>query len=457
MKPHESPKIEFIEQAAARFTELAQDVLAKVGSFGRTQPPRLQRTDIHPVANLTQEDMIGSIAIREHSVNGLGEETGRFWESGGHRVGWDGEGFEAIKHLASRLERTAPLKGRVSTQFVLDEVFIWLQETLEAKRTDPLTEFIARRCSEETERHEIWVPVYRTYSAHDFSIGDVQFLTITSSMLDRWYSRIPEVDRNRKPEIELALNRERSGLQGTIAARINVEAEPRKAIETAHADADEAVALLRFLSPVNWTCRITSHCLPIGKENTRTSKHIVVENGNIRSIGQATVEEGPAAWNIDEARQMPLLDGVLETLHQLALQRTRTEFRSDLYGALQLHARHSVATEVVHKIVFVVAAAESLFLRNSSEPIQKNLGERMAFLVGETVDERRKIIQNVDEFYKIRSGLIHHGRDIQNDQKDIVDAFFFNVWFSFVRLLACVDQWRTRSEMFTMLENRKLS
>jgi len=184
---------------------------------------------------------------------------------------------------------------------------------------------------------------------------------------------------------------------------------------------------------------------------------LVVEEGNIRSIGKATMEQGPSAWNVDEARYSPLCPGLLEALNDLASSRTETPFRVDLYGALQLHARHSIATEVAHKIVFVVAAAESVFLKNSSEPIQKNLGERMAFLVGATIEERRKVIQNVDAFYGIRSGLIHHGRDVQGEQKDIIDEFFFNVWFSFTRLLSKMDEWRSRDDMFTALENKKLS
>ncbi len=123
---------------------------------------------------------------------------------------------------------------------------------------------------------------------------------------------------------------------------------------------------------------------------------------------------------------------------------------------MQLHARASIATEVAHKLVFVVAAAESIFLRNASEPIQKNLGERMAFLIGEDVEQRKKVIQNVDEFYGIRSGLIHHGKEVQEHQKDIVDEFFVNVWFSFVTLMRSREQWKTRSDMFATLEDRKL-
>ncbi|MGI8770252.1 MAG: hypothetical protein ACR2JE_02330 [Acidobacteriaceae bacterium] len=183
----------------------------------------------------------------------------------------------------------------------------------------------------------------------------------------------------------------------------------------------------------------------------------MVENDAIQSINQSTIEQGPAAWNVDEARQMPPVFGLLEALHQLASRRNETEFRTDLFGALQLHARHSVSVEVSHKIVFVVAAAESLLLKDSHEPIQKNLGERMAFLIGSTLEERRDVIKNVEDFYNIRSGLIHHGRDIRDQDKEIIDKFFFNVWFSFSRLLAQVDQYQTRNEMLTTLENIKLS
>ena len=81
----------------------------------------------------------------------------------------------------------------------------------------------------------------------------------------------------------------------------------------------------------------------------------------------------------------------------------------------------------------------------------------MAFLVGHDVDERRTMIKNVDEFYGIRSALIHHGKDVQDHQKDVVDEFFVNIWFSFVVLMRNVSAWKTREQMFVDLEERKLS
>jgi hypothetical protein len=108
-------------------------------------------------------------------------------------------------------------------------------------------------------------------------------------------------------------------------------------------------------------------------------------------------------------------------------------------------------------MVFVIAAIESLLLKDSNEPIQKNLGERMAFIVGKTLDERKPIVANVDEFYRIRSRLIHHGREATARDTAVIDAFFFNVWWTFRHLLASVDQYKTKTDLISTLEDRKLS
>jgi hypothetical protein len=449
--------IEFHEQAIARFNTLAQELLTKARQFPAVQPRPKTGTSIYPIANLTEADVIGPIEWKQRSVNGLGEETGRYWNTNNGRAGYEDEGYAAVKDLAKRLAQTKPLQNRVCVEFLMDELFTWLSETLESKRQDGFMEFIARKTADAIKVHEYWIPVYRTYSSREFAIGEVQFKTLSPALLERWYSRVTDEERKRAPAADMVLARQRSLLQGSLAAAVVVEAETRKAVATARGAADEAIALLRFLSEVNWTCRITSHCLPVGKENTRTTMDILVENSEIRQIGKGVIEQGPSGWNVDQARATPLTTGVLELLQELASKRNATEFRTDLYGSMQLHARASIATEVAHKLVFVVAAAESIFLRNASEPIQKNLGERLAFLLGRNVDERKTIIKNVDDFYGLRSGLIHHGKEVEESQKDIVDEFFVNVWLSFVTLMRSGDRWKTRNDMFVALEERKLS
>jgi hypothetical protein len=453
MTSEEASGLQFHPDAAARFNSLGQEFLGCVKAFGRADPPAIRPTGIHPVIEINEADIIGEINVKQSYVNLLGEEQARFWDSQGLRVGWDNQDFERIKQLARQLARTAPIADRVSEEFMLDEVFRWLRETLEAKRQDSLTDYIAERCSIEIKDCEVWIPVYRTYSALAFSIGDVEFLTVSAPMMEQWFSRILQNVEDKS--LSLEVNRERSILQGSIAARVKVKAEPQKARASAHAAANKAIAMLRFLSPINWTCRVVSHCMPVGKENTVQTMELFVEASQIVSVVKASVEQGPAAWNIDQETER--LPGLLESIQKLASAPHVTKFRGELYEALQLHSRHTVAIEVSHKIVFVVASIESLLLKDSIEPIQKNLGERMAFLIGSSVSKRKEIIKNVEEFYRIRSALIHHGRETDPKEFEVIDKFFLNVWLCFLQLLNDADKYQTREDLFATLEEKKLS
>jgi hypothetical protein len=454
VKSHEPFKVEFHPDAAARFSQLAQEVLKCVRSFERVETQPTRGAEIHPVASLTVDDIIGEIIIQESSFNGVGDETGRYWNSKGLRVGWQGREFEAIKDLVLRFGNAAPIKGRVSARFLLDEIFKWLRETLEAKRSDALPDYIAERCSSEIRDYEIWVPVYRTYSASDFVIGDVGFRTISKVLLDKWYAQLPE-DAVKSPELAEGINRKRARIQGSLAACIRVKAELIKARELAQSKANEAIGILRFLSSVNWTCKLVSHCLPLGRENTQRAMELFVEDGEIKRTAESSVEQGPAGWNIDDARHAH--PGLLEALHNLAVHKEITEFRGNLYDALHLQSQHSIAAEIPHKILFVTAAIESLLLKDLREPVQKNLGERMAFIIGNSLEERKEIVRNVEEFYRIRSAFFHHGQSVSVEDTDIVDKFFFSVWLSLARLLAQIDQYKTKDQLLTALEDRKLS
>lgn len=71
---------------------------------------------------------------------------------------------------------------------------------------------------------------------------------------------------------------------------------------------------------------------------------------------------------------------------------------------------------------------ESLLLKDGNEPIQKSLGERMAVLVGRTVDERLAVIKNVTDTYRLRSQFIHHGQSIGIDDMQTLQTFMVNTW-----------------------------
>lgn len=105
--------------------------------------------------------------------------------------------------------------------------------------------------------------------------------------------------------------------------------------------------------------------------------------------------------------------------------------------------------------MFTLAALESILLRDSNEPIQKNLGERMAFVIGKNIDERKAIIKNVEEIYKYRSAFVHHGQTPRHLAS--LDSFLVYAWTTMINLLGAVDHYRTKAALLGALEDRKMA
>ena len=259
---------------------------------------------------------------------------------------------------------------------------------------------------------------------------------------------------NKKPlndAIRHKLSSRRSKLQGTLAACVNITAERKAAQYVARLKVDHAVALLRFLSPVNQAVGMQSYCLPLGREKIEISTELFVTENKMR-YNETVLERGPIGWDIDADRtQFPDL---LSLLHNLA-SNSGTEFRQLLYDALLLYSRSSVVADVADKLVFILVSLESMLLKDSNEPIAKNIGERMAFLIGESVEERKKIVKNVDQTYRIRSEFIHHG-DSPADLETVAE-FFRNAGACFFTLLHSMNCGSTKADLIDYLEERKLS
>lgn len=104
--------------------------------------------------------------------------------------------------------------------------------------------------------------------------------------------------------------------------------------------------------------------------------------------------------------------------------------------------------------VYILAAVESLLLRENNEPIGKSIGERLAFIVGETVDERIAVKNIVSRVYGSRSAFLHHGRQLA--EMDALELFMKYVWRGFLWLIRSVDRFQTKQQLIELLERRKM-
>src|ERR1700693_12384 len=178
-----SAAIGFHPEAARRFDQLTQEILGTIQGLGNAAEVSPQKVDFHPIGTIHPEDILEQPKL-VYEVDALGDPAGVFWISRGMRVGWIGPVFQPIKALVDSMAQTKPFREFVSYEFLLHQTCEWLCETLERRRSDALSEHIAARSHDTIKDHEIWIPVFRTYSSTEFSIGDVRFRTITREIMD---------------------------------------------------------------------------------------------------------------------------------------------------------------------------------------------------------------------------------------------------------------------------------
>jgi hypothetical protein len=405
--------IQIHPEAARRFNELADQILTKI-TFKLEASGQVKefRPDIYPVAQIPERETIGEISVMDSLVDTTGKERGRFFEHEKRNMGLVGESFESLSQLVRRLHDTPDLKETTSHEFILDTAFEWIEGKHKNTQCSTFTEYVLKRSNDEIRDFEVWFPVYRTYLESSFPMGRVVFQTISRQMMDECEARIPKSDPETAIAVQSAFARDRSVLQACAAAGTKIRAERTKALATSRELAEDAVGLLRFFSPANWTPKLRSYCTLLGSENVRGTAELFLHGTSVETYHRGALDSG-AFWVLSNS-YLSNFPGLLDRLQTLAAAPDYSPFRQAIYDALLVYSRNSVAITPTDKLVYILVALESLLVRGENEPLAKNVGERFAFLIGESKETRIAVRDNTTEIYRHRSGFLHHGRSVKD-------------------------------------------
>lgn len=184
------------------------------------------------------------------------------------------------------------------------------------------------------------------------------------------------------------------------------------------------------------------------------SRHLVISEGELQEHS-GFVYEGFPYWDIDDAQLLMFEKAGLEILSNLLVQERRTEFQEKLLDSLFFYSRSSLARNLLDKLVYILVALESILLKNENEPIQQNISERMAVVIGRDVGERNSIISNVKKVYSLRSQFLHHGHTTED--LETLKAFMLNAWKFFCQLIRNANRFDTREQLINVIEEDKLT
>jgi hypothetical protein len=397
----------------------------------------------------------------DHYVAGpLNREIAKTFVINGTTFGLFGEDYKDLVRLAETLQQTKTLNKVVTIQFLVDSIFTWIATGHKGGSAVPMAEAVLADVEEAVQEVELWLPIAMLYIETAFVIGRIKLKTITKEMIDDYHQAT--IDQIRKdghqigPELEQHFRVERQELQGLAAATITVQAEPRRAMEIAFEEGENSLALLRLYSLANLEPEMPSYCTFLGKEHIDQARTYTIQNGKVRGFSRALITAADTTWKLDKATidDVVLKQG-LGMLSNLLVKDTRTEYEEALLDCLFLYSRCALAKEPGNKLMAMLTALESMLLQNSSEPIQQNLAERIAYLFdpGKRIEVKRSVLMA----YGLRSRFIHHGHRISADEMDDLREFFINVWAALHGLIGLTQVCQTKAEFFKKFEEAKMS
>ena len=437
--------------AVAAFNAKANELKDSIRVRSRSQQPERvgYKPNVHVAFHIGAEHLSGPMEF--FRCDHHGNRTSRFIDEGTGVVGLDEQAYPNLIKLAVSIQRTGSFRNAVSVRFIEDTLFRWCLETLRNPETTAAIDCIIRRAEEKVRPIEVWVPIYALHTQSEFSLGQVQFKSITREMVDTWQNGVRE-KAGTNPAIAYALETQRKLIQGFAAAVSTVEAEPVRAYEIASELADTAASLLRFFAPANFDPQELSFCVPLGSHEREGHHYLIVENGQIATEIRGITPRGTNPWVIDEAALRELQAAGLAQISTLFAKDPKTQLEQTVFDALLLYSKAALVPHTSEKLLYMFTALESSLLRNSSEPITQNVGERVAFLAGGDADSRVRIAKLATEAYAVRSSFVHHGK--RQEDYDLTE-FMMCAWNAMHALVGNASRFRTKEELLDIIERHK--
>jgi hypothetical protein len=443
--------------AVKNFDQKAEELLSRLTPLAHEQedePPF--KPDIFLAANITEKDMAGGIDILSRGKY-YGHINESYFQHGDQFIGLAGADFRILQTLVESVQKTSSFRDHVSQDFILKKSLQWLRARHEETTNANFTGYIIEEARRSVAPVEIWIPIFGFYVQSDFPIGKVTIRTITKQMLDQMEEERKPVDPQASGLVEQVLKKRRKELQAAPAATISLLAEPIRAHEIAFEEAEKSLAVLRFFDPANYLPQVRSYWALLGLEKRATSTHLIVRNGRIVTRTDSALLKGRPGALLDGAAISTIRATGLDALGKILLkpEGDRDDFEAQLLGSILLYSKNALADDPSDRLIYIFAALESMLLKDRNEPIDKNVGERMAFLVGKTTAERQAVVRNTTETYRLRSSFLHHGQSIK--ELEIVAEFMRNAWSCFAALIRQVGTFRSRLQLIDALEERKMA
>jgi hypothetical protein len=388
---------EFESNQSGQLNQAAIDLLAKVRELVFA-PNALQGfpTQRPIVANLTDADMIGTPIFWGPDIHGA--RVVSFIENYGRLFGLSEQDHGGLSQIADLVLAAPWARDRLSQAFIEENFIAWARERFGVQGRS-FAEALAAAAKVKVRPVEVWAPVAHFEVEEGFEFGPVRVAPVTAEMIDALESKRPDaMSAESKQSVQEFFQKLRREIQGIAAIIVPVEAEPLLATDRGRRIAQDALSLLRFLSPtagMSWTfCPVAL----IGTDYLPTTK-ILVATGTGFTMTEGLLAGSGGYWRMSSQELAVLKSDGLKEAASLILPEGLSEFALAVRANVIIFSKGMTMTDPIDRLEHALSALEGLLLKHEMEPVAANVAARTSFLLAKTHADRELVAQAVRQAY----------------------------------------------------------
>jgi hypothetical protein len=329
----------------------------------------------------------------------------------------DAEGAVDFRRIVRSVAMNKDIADVCDEEFVQDSLIRWLQRAGDGA---PAEDWIAALCSElarEARQHKFRVPLVGVHIEAPFALGPWTISYFTEQDIDAAARLVPD-ERYR------ALAREKYArhYQGKVCVEGQVTAVPSRAKSAAMEAAAAVVRGLQFVHPAAFDIGLNSS---LGTYDCRRPhiEHVLFQRGSAFAASSriATSEQQAVDLMIDRHTFGIMMQAGLGAVSAFLGAEKHSSLHEKAWVALEVFASGVASTAPRDRLIGALVAVETLLL-GDTQGIQRALGQRMATLVASSFAERKALIRDLAVAYQLRSGFLHHGREVAQN-RDALNRF----------------------------------
>lgn len=449
-----SEKIFENESAIRYFNEEAEKLLFLLAELKEAEGKRRPLRSIEEEIGFTIDKSEVQYSFKTQVDHERNEISRYFCVAPDKWIGIDIVNYKEVRKLSGNLYRKREISDIIGIESLIEIIFEWMKARYISLPSGPLTfmDYLNKSVKEKIRNIKISIPILNLAIDMEFEVGKVKFEYLKKDLFDKIENKLKEkVESKELPAREFAsfISKLRKDYQGKVVGTVNVMAEVDKAVEIAEREVDRAIMALKYLSPHAFSPKIAAL---FGRKGMTwlPSREVFIFTNELPEIREGIIGNQSYYFNIDRTLLIKLKGGGLDKLSELLLKADLTEFEELLFTALYTFTKAISQISYHEKIVFILSALEIIFLKDSGEPIQISVGQRLGFLIDQDPNKRREAVSLIGDAYKIRSNFIHHGQE--NEDHEILRKLQFACWNALNIMINNHDKYKNKQEFMLYIE-----